>query len=139
MSVYFSTTNKSTGLYYYYYLLILDSINNKASWVVKSGEKTDMGTPIPIEPPTIDDSKYYCVYIKKWFPDPPVEKCTGESLKDVCCIYGLYLNMFITGGYQCKGYPDICAGVYTGPKSIETLTGPYDTSGECNDNCPDIW
>ena len=86
-----------------------------------------MGQIIPITPPTIDDSKIYCVTVRGFYG--PAEDCSGPYIDTCCCPPGWLLKEWLAD--ECKPYHEICylAGIL--PEYFIALFGPFDSNAQC--------
>lgn len=94
-----------------------------------------MGNPIPPDPADIDETKWYCVFIRSYFVFPGDEGCDGAFANSgQCCMDGPTLKDCLANR-QCNKVKTICHFAAGNAQRIYWWEGPYADAAACALGC----
>jgi len=91
-----------------------------------------MGTPVPPDPPELDDNKWYCVTEWAYGQSPNPNACLGiVTNKTKCCRTGQDISAHFAAGNECKMFAFLCVVGSPAPKRVICIKGPYGSQAAC--------
>jgi len=85
----------------------------------------------------IDPTKFYCVKVDDFTEEFGNSDCTDNFFaRHSGCATGAALIDFLTNDKECDRGFKIVSTVFNVAQKIVNIKGPYDSSGECKDDCP---
>lgn len=95
-----------------------------------------MGEEPPVDDPTFEPDKWYCVHLDLFQGGGPPWDCTQNHVGDIhVCVDGEDIQDWLDGGWECNSAKELVPVTGFTAQKILDHTGPYDTQNECVANC----